>query len=377
MKYKIPLFWPYYNGPKIIKALKDVFPRDNSNKWIGEGPRVKKFEKAFEQKLKRKNAVALNSGTAGIVLAFRLAGIKSGDEVIMPAMNCSADVHALMQLGGKPVFCDVDDTLNINVDDIEYRINDRTKAILCVNFGGYPCNIDGVLSIAKKYNLKVIEDSCQYMIPRALKADYEVMSLQAIKHLSTGDGGFLFCKSKKDYKRAKLLRWFDIDRDFKAKQGFKVFKDWEMREFLGGPQNEVGYKFHMNDITAAIGLAQLEDLEYVIEKRRYFTNLYRKELSSVEGLRILPPHPLEAYWLFHIFSKRRAEIADALEKEGVEVNVVHNRNDILPLVGGKRLDLPNMNRLEKEYLCLPLHLKLKASDIKFICRIIKNVLRKG
>ncbi|RLI41668.1 DegT/DnrJ/EryC1/StrS family aminotransferase [Candidatus Bathyarchaeota archaeon] len=375
-KYKISLFWPYYDGSKVIESLKEVFPEDGSNKWLAEADRVKEFEKVFEKKLRRKNAVALNSGTAGLVLAFRLAGVGVGDEVIMPVLNCSADLHALMQLGGKPVLCDVDDTLNIDVDDIEHRITNKTKAILCVNFGGYPCEIEEVLSIARKHDLKVIEDSCQYLIPRELLADYEVFSFQAIKTLTTGDGGLLCCNDDKDYERARLLRWFDIDRDFKAKQGYKVFRDWEMREFLGGPQSEVGYKFQMSDVTAAIGLAQMEDLDFVIEKRRRLTFLYRRELQSVDGLRILPPHPLEAYWLFHIFTLRRREVAEALEDAGVEVNVVHNRNDILPLVGAsRRLDLCGMNRLEQQYLCLPLHPRLKEEDVIYICSIIKKVLK--
>ncbi|HDD45191.1 MAG TPA: DegT/DnrJ/EryC1/StrS family aminotransferase [Candidatus Desulfofervidus auxilii] len=378
MEYRIPLFYPYYNGKKIIEALKKVFPEDGSNKWIAEGEKVKEFEEAWAKKQNEKYCIATNSGTSALVLAYRLAGIKPGDEVIGPVLTCSATYHSLMQLGGKPVFADIDpETLCINPDDIEHRITEKTKAIVVVHFGGYPCDMEKIMPIAKKYGLKIIEDSCQYYGKRIYpEGDYRCYSFQAIKFFTTSDGGMLCVNNEEDYERARRLRWFDIPREYKAKIGWKQFKDWEYRE-MTYDQREVGYKFHMNDVIATIGLAQLEDLDFIIKRREYLTNLYRSELGkeSIKDLKLLKPHPLETYWLFHIISPKIPQIAEACEKAGIETNMVHVRCDIYKVFGGKRQkDLPNMNKIERQYLCLPLHLKLKDDDVRYICKTVKKAI---
>lgn len=370
-KYRIPLFYPYI-GKKVFPAIEETL----KTKWIGQGPKVDEFERAFCEKQKEKFCVAVNSGTAALHLAYILAGVRGEDDIVGPVLTCSASYHPALQQGARVQFADIlPDTLCIDPEDIEKRITKKTKAIVVVHIGGYPCEMDKIMEMAKKHNLKVIEDSAQYMGKRVYpEGDYRCYSLQAIKFITTGDGGLLCMNNEPDYRRAKRLRWFDIDRKSKIKHDWQPYKDWEMR-VMTMDQEEVGYKYHMNDIAASMGLAQLEDLDMVLAKRRRLVGIYREELGNVPNLKLLKPHLNETYWLFHILSVKRTEIAEALKENGVETNMAHLRCDIYKVFGGKRLDLPNMNKIESQYLCLPLHYRLTEDDVKFICEVIKHVLR--
>ncbi|MFH1841348.1 MAG: DegT/DnrJ/EryC1/StrS family aminotransferase [Candidatus Nealsonbacteria bacterium] len=364
---KIPLFYPYIS-PRVYPAVKKVL----KTKFIGQGPRIQEFEKAFGKKIGAKYCVSVNSGTASLHLAYILAGIKPGDEVIGPVLTCSATYHPILQMGGKLVFADIKkDTLCIDSDDIEHRITKKTKAIIPVHFGGYPADMEKIMKIAKKYNLKIIEDSAQHIGKKIYpRGDYQCYSFQAIKHITTCDGGMLVVNNKKDYEKAKRLRWFGIDRDLKIKKDWQPFKDWERRE-MTYDVDEIGYKYHITDVDAAIGIEQLKDLDKVLKRREKLVKLYRKLLKNKKGVKLLKFHPREAYWLFQVLLKNRNKVAENLKKAGVETNIVHVRCDIYKVFGGKRLNLPNMKDIEDEYLCLPLHPKLTEKDVSYIAKNIK------
>lgn len=356
MQTKIPLFYPYIPKKAILKEIGDTL----NGRWLGEGPKVPKFEEAFGKALKYKYPLFVNSGTSALELAYHLIGLKKGDEVIVPVFNCSAGQMGLKRRGVKIVWADIDVNFNVEIKDIEKKITKKTKAIVVVNMGGIPAN-PKIYALAKKHGIPTITDSAQHHAHTS--GDYICYSFQAIKHITTCDGGMLVLKDKKTYLRAKKLRWFGIDRVLKQKHNYQA---WEKREMTFDVE-EAGYKYQPTDIDACFGLAALPDLPKVIAHRKKVGETYKKylplDLHVVAG---------GSYWLVTVITDKRDELAQYLTEHGVENNLVHLRNDIYKIFGGKRQKLPMMNLLEPRYLCLPINPKVTVEDVKIICAHISK-----
>jgi len=354
-KNKIPLFWPYIPKKAILKEIADSL----SGRWLGEGPKVVKFEQAFGKALKYKYPLFVNSGTSALELAYHLIGLRKGDEVIVPVFNCSAGQMGLKRRGVKIVFCDIDANFNADIEDIKKKITKKTKAIVVVNMGGIPAN-PAIYRLAKKHGIPTITDSAQHHAHTL--GDYICYSFQAIKHITTCDGGMLVLNDSKTYQRAKKLRWFGIDRVLKQKHNYQA---WEKREMTFDVE-EAGYKYQPTDIDACFGLAALPDLPKVIAHRKKLGELYKKLLKGIDVI------AGGSYWLVTIISEHRDELAQYLTEYGIENNLVHLRNDIYKVFGGKRQNLPNMNWLEPRYLCLPINPKVTENDVKHVCGMINK-----
>ena len=361
----ITMFWPYIServAPAITETLK--------TRWIGQGSKVNEAELKFGRMFNIPYVVTLNSCTSALHLSLILAGISDGDEVITTPMTCSATNIPILYCRAKAVFADIQpNTLNINPKDIEKRITEKTKAIVVVHWAGYPCDMDEIMYIAKKHKLAVIEDAA-HALGASYKGrnigtigDYTCFSFQAIKQITTGDGGILAVKDEKIYKRAKLLRWYGIDREFKADTYWKYL----IKEF--------GYKYYMNDIAAAMLIAQLDDLSAVLKRRKEIVERYRKELADVPGLSLFEntPDRQNGNWLFTIRVNNRDAFQNKLNNYGIESSMVHIRCDLCPIFGGRRQeDLPVMNEIESEYVSIPLHYKLTDDDVSKIIKLIKS-----
>ena len=209
-QFQIPLFKVHM--PKSVQEplLEILF-----SGFIGQGPQVEKFEKILAKYIGNPYPLTVNSGTSALQLALRLAGIQLGDEVISTPMTCTATNMPILAAGAKIVWADIDRlTGNISAASIEEKITSKTKAIIAVHWGGYPCDMMAINAVAKKYNIKVIEDGAhafgaEYMQQKiGNHSDYVMFSFQAIKHITTVDGGVLFVRTKEDYQRGKLLRWY-------------------------------------------------------------------------------------------------------------------------------------------------------------------------
>ena len=329
-------------------------------RWLGQGPKVDLFEKKFNEMFGYKYSLMVNSGTSALELAYHLIDLKAGDEVIVPILNCTAGQMGLLRRGVKIVFADIDENLNIDPVSVWNKITKKTKAIVGVHLGGIPFN-DAIYSIGKRKNIPIIVDAAQYHAKT--KGDYICYSFQAIKHITTCDGGMIVLKNRDIYKRAKLLRWFGIDRELKQRKNYQA---WEKREMTFDIE-EAGYKYQPTDIDACFGLAALPDLPKVIAHRKKLSDTYEKYLpervKTVTG---------GVYWLFGIIAPLRDELASYLTTEGIDNNLVHLRNDIFKVFGGKRQKLPNMDELESQYLYLPLNTKVTVKDVKHICGLIKK-----
>ncbi len=348
---------------RVIKTLRSGF--------IGEGSVVKEFEDKLKEIVEIPFPVALNSGTSALHLALVMAGVKAGDEVITTAQTMMATSHAILHQQARPVFSDVQyGTANIDPNDIEHRITEKTKAILVVHWAGYPCNLDEIHTIARKYSLTVIEDAAH-----ALGATYHgktigtispftCFSFQAIKHVTSGDGGALCLLSREQYEEALRRRWYGIDR-VKRKPSILGEPEWNV--------TEVGFKYHMNDIAASIGLENLKLLPQLLQRRQAIASYYREHLQGISGLTLFESESdrTSAYWLFTMHVERRGDFVHMLRSKGIEASVVHLRIDTNDIFGSLRTDLPVLDKLTETHISLPIHNHLTDEDISYIVDCVK------
>jgi perosamine synthetase len=364
---KIVLFRPHIParaGEEILDTL--------STRWIGQGPKVDRFENEFRERFCRSlPGVSVGSGTDALHLAYLLADIKPDDEVIVPVFTCTATNIPLLYIGAKVVFADVEkDTLNIDVEHVKSLISEKTRAIVCVHYGGLPCNMDELNAIAKEYGIPVIEDAAHAVgaeykgTPIGAVSDFTMFSFQAIKHITTGDGGFLSFKDEELLEKSKRLRWFGIDRS--AKQ----MGVWE------NDIKEIGYKYQMTDIGAALGLASLEEFDQTFALRKTLLETYIEGFKGVDGIKLIGGEGYEdrvhAAWLCTVLVDNRRDLQAKLLEEGIESNQVHYRNDRYSIFGSRRNDLPNMDELEDNYLVLPLHTAMNVADVERIVSVVKS-----
>jgi dTDP-4-amino-4,6-dideoxygalactose transaminase len=362
----IVLFHPHIPA-KAIEAVSGVL----QTRWIGQGPRVEEFEQRFSKQFAGGfPAVAVGSGTDALHLAYILAGLQPGDEVISPLFTCTATNIPFLYMGVNVVFADVQpETLNIDPADIRRRITSKTKALVCVHYGGLPCDMDELQSIADEHGLKVIEDAA-HALGATYKhrnigqlSDFTMYSFQAIKNITTGDGGMLVVKDNALLDKAQRVRWFGIDR--KAKQeGI-----WQ------NDITEIGYKYQMTDIAAALGLSALDEFDEILSYRQTLLKQYERELSDISGLVTIGStnnDRTHAAWMCTVLVERREALQAKLRSCGIESAQVHYRNDRYSVFGGRRADYPNMDAVEDKYLVLPLHTRMSSADVSRVCSAIRS-----
>ncbi len=353
----ISLLAPSHNKKAILKELEKTL----GTIWIGQGPKAKEFEEKFAKKFGFKYCIAVNSGTSALELAYHLLDIKEGDEVISTVLTCTATNIPILRRKAKIVFCDIEkDTLNADPLDIEKKITKKTKAIVVASLGGIPVN-EKIFKLAKKRKVPVVVDACQALGIPEKRGDYVTFSFQAIKHFSTGDGGMLILRNKREYDRAKLLRWFGIDREQKFQKGWRSYK----LRLMTLVSKELGYKFHMNDIAASFGLVGLRESDKLLAYRKKIAEFYKKNIDY-------PYIVGGSYWLFALMINNRDKLSKYLFEHGIDTNLIHIRNDLNGIFGGKRLSLSNMNEIEGKYLYIPLYTRLTMKDAKFIVKTIKE-----
>ena len=364
------LFYPYI--PK--KSLK-ILEKTLSTRWIGQGPMVDKFEKKFSDFfLGGKECVSTGSGTDALHLAYLLAGIKKNDEVITPVFTCTATNIPLLYIGAKIKFADVDPkTMNICIASLKRLISKKTKAIVCVHYGGIPCDMSEIRKLAKKYKVKVIEDAAQALGAEYNNkkigdiSDFTTFSFQAIKHITTGDGGMLCIKDSKLIDAAKRMRWFGIDR--KKKQ----LGIWE------NDVKEIGYKYQLTDLGASIGYQGLLDFKKILAHRIKINNIYLKNLSKNPNIICIYDHDRKkksAAWLFTILIEKKDYLQKKLREKNIETNQVHFRNDKYSIFKKftKNQNYKNMDKIEDQYLVLPIHTKVSVKDAEYICKLINSYI---
>jgi len=363
---RIPLFMPH-----VPKGAAERVVRTLASRWIGQGPQVDLFEKQMSERFfEGNNALAVGSGTDALHLAYLLAGLKPGDEVLTPVFTCTATNIPLLYLGVEPVFVDVDPkTLNLDVAHARQMASEKTKAIICVHYAGLPCDMDEIHELGRELDVPVIEDAAHAVgatykgSPIGSLSDFTMFSFQAIKHITTGDGGMLTFRDRGHSDLAESLRWFGIDRTKKQK-GI-----WE------NDISEIGYKYQMTDIAASMGIAALQEWDETFALRQSLLTRYNSHLAGFSDLSVLSSPQADrqhAAWLFTVSAKKRRDLQRKLADNLIESNQVHYRNDRYSIFGSRRNNLPNMDAIEDDYLCLPLHTQMDVDDVDRICAVIKS-----
>lgn len=343
----IPISRPCYDEREeeaVVKVLR--------SKWIGMGPVTEEFEEKFAKKVGAKYAVAVNSCTAALHIAAHMLELKPSSNIVVPTMTFIPTACVANYLCANPIFCDIDeDTLLIDWQDAMSRVNEHTKAIFPVCYAGQ------AVEPPSEIKLPLVFDCAQ-----ATGAKFNVAgklccwSFQAVKNLSTGDGGMITTDDVDICERARRLRWFGINKS--TWQSYKVLE----KRVWGYPINEIGYKYHMNDIIAAIGLVQLDKLDEMQAMRRTLMEHYHYRLRG--RVRLLPLLDNSSCYIMVIRTPRRDELSRYLNENGIDTQVHHKPVHLYPFYNGS---LPVAERAWQEILTLPLYPDLTLSEVDYIC----------
>lgn len=361
----IPVFRPSM-GEAEIKAVGEVI----KSGWIGLGPKTKEFEDKFAAYMGCKYAVAMNSATAALHLAMTVMEVEGG-EVITTPMTFVSTNHAILYNNAEPVFCDIEpDTLNMDAGKIEALVTKRTKAIMVVHYGGYAADMDKVLDIAKRRNLKVVEDAAhacggEYRNRKlGTIGDLGCFSFHAVKNLSTGDGGMVVTDDPAIYARLMKLRWVGISKDTWSR------KDKNTKEYSWYYNiEELGFKYHMNDLTAAIGLVQLGKLDAMNKKRTEISKSYTAAFSSNKkiGLPAVKNYMTRpACHNYVIKVEDRDGLNAYLKQKGISTGVHYIPNNNYDMYKKFRGATPIAGAVWKKLLTLPLFPDLKPEETELI-----------
>jgi perosamine synthetase len=306
-----------------VAAVSEVLLSD----WLTTGPAVDRFETAFADFVGADHAVAVSNGTAALHLSVLAAGIGPGDEVIVPALTFVASANCVRYAGADVVFAEVmDDTLNIDPDHVASLITDRTRAIVAVDYGGMPCDLDDLLNLANRHELTLIEDACH-----AVGADYRgqtigsiahmsTFSFHPVKHLTTGEGGMVTTSDGELATRLRKLRNHGIDSDFRQREETGTWV-YDMRQ--------LGFNYRLSDINCALGASQIAKLPEWVEMRRQLAARYDDAFSQVANVR-RPVEPADRRGSWHLYPVRvvgpdvpslRRQAFDHLRSHGIGVNV--------------------------------------------------------
>lgn len=363
-------------APEVAKVL-------NSG-YIGQGEKVEQFESKLQDFFMKDYIVTLNSGTSGLHLALDLLkkssgkwpGLEDGDEVLATSLTCTASNFPILANNLNIKWVDIDPTtLNMDLDDLSRKISPKTKAIMLVHWGGYPNDLDRIKEIQNKcfelYGFKpaVIEDGA-HSFGSKYKGKYignhgnmTMYSLQAIKHITSIDGGLLLLPHQELYDRAKLLRWYGIDRNSNRKD-FRCEADIQ----------EWGFKFHMNDVCATVGMENLKHAEEIVGRHQSNAKFYDENLQNIPGLTTLTRHEghESAFWIYSMLVENRDGFYKHMKDCGIVVSQVHERNDKHTCVSDYKSSLPTLDRIIGKVVSIPVGWWVTDEDRQYIVDCIKK-----
>lgn len=358
----IPLVKPFIPPKEVlIPALERIL----YSGYIATGQAVDDFENQFMEYIGTHNMLSLHSGTDALHLAFILAGVKPGDEVISTPMTAEPTNTSIAMIGAKVVWGDVDPRNGLlDPQSVRSLITAKTKAIVFVDYAGMVCDIEAFRSISAETGIPYIEDAAHALGSKfngcmtGNNAPYTVFSLQAIKHMTTVDGGFLATKNPEEIDRAHCLRWFGLDKKCSR---------------LENDITEVGYKYAMNNVNATIGLVQMQFVRDIIS--RYVDNgkFYDRELANIDGVSLPYYYPgAEAsYWLYTMKVERRDEFIRMMEANGVTASPLHHRSDTHSIFKSSRRELPGMDEWYNNFVHIPCGWWVTEEDREHIAGLVK------
>jgi dTDP-4-amino-4,6-dideoxygalactose transaminase len=371
MDYKIPLFDLNFDEAEENAVLETL-----RSKWISTGPKTIEFENMFSKMLGSGYSIALSNCTVSLHLALILVGVNEGDEVICPSLTFVATVNSIRYIRAIPVFADIKsyEDLTIDPDDIEKKITHKTKAIIIMHYGGFACDMDRIMQIAEKYDLKVVEDACHGPLSEykgkklGTFGDVGCFSFFSNKNISTGEGGMLVT-NKEDYAtRTKLLRSHGMtSMSYERAKGHSTSYD----------VIELGYNYRMDDIRSAIGIVQLKKIRSDLEKRAKVRDVYLDILKENDKI-IIPfkdyPH-FSSNYIFPIVLKnstidKRDTIREKLAEAGIQTSVHYPAAHRFSIYKEFYSELPQTDYVTDNMITLPMYSKMRKVDIEYISKKI-------
>ena len=368
----IPVNEPLLNGNEK-KYLNECIDTG----WISsEGPFIQRFEEEFSQRVNRKHGISVSNGTAALEIAVRAFEFKKGSEIILPTFTIISCAAAIVRNGCVPVLVDSDPkTWNMDVSQIEAKITPKTKAIMIVHIYGLPVDINPILELAQKYNLKIIEDAAQmhgqdyYNDPCGSFGDISIFSFYPNKHVTTGEGGMIVTNDEKLAERCRSLRNLCFKKE---------------RRFI---HDELGFNYRMTNLQAALGMAQLERLDEFVEKKRWMGKKYTELLSDVKGIQLPLPKTKYAdniYWVYGIVLNEGVPFdAEFMMKKLAQNNIgtrpffwpMHEQPVFKNMGLFKEERYPVAEKIARRGFYIPSGLALDTNQIEFVAETIKAILK--
>lgn len=355
-------------GNEELEEVKKVF----NTGWLGLGSVVFEFENTIKKYLGAKNVIAVNTGTTALHIALDAFGIVEGDEVIVPSLTFCASIQVITALKAIPVFCEIEpDTLNIDLVDVRKKITSKTKAIMPVHYCGNSCDMDSLFDIGRKHNIFIIEDAA-HAFGSSYKGrrigsfgDATCFSFDPIKNITCGEGGVVALSDDAIAEEIRRKRILGIDKD--TWHRYKNERSWFYEV------TTQGYRYHMSNINAAIGLAQLRKLDMFIEKKKNIVKTYNESFRDMKGINILKLNQNETApftYIIKVLDGRRDEMMDFLKAKGVGTGVHYIPNHIQPYFSHYARPMPVTEKIWKEILTLPLYFDMTENDVSLVIQSV-------
>lgn len=379
-------FSPPLIGPEEKAELMDTL----DSGWITKGPKTERFEQDFAAYCGVEHTAAVYSCTAALHLSMLALEIGPGNEVLVPTMSFASTAHVVAYVGATPVFVDCDLDFNIAVDQIESKITGRTKAIIPMHYGGQPCDMDAILDIAQRYNLRVVEDAAHaagaaYKGKKigSLQSHVACFSFYATKNMTTGEGGMATSHNGDLIERIKVLSMYGIS------DARRIWKRYAPKGSWWYDIVELGYKYNMMDIQAALGIHQLRRLDGFIRRRAHFSQMYNEGFADLSAISI-PVVKSNVHHAWHLFAILidpnaltidRDQFIEQLRAENIGTSVLwiplHMHTYYREMMGHEPADFPNAQYLYERVINLPISPKMSDEDVLDVIAAIRRIIRRN
>ena len=367
--YRIPLFDLNYGKEEEQAVLETL-----KSKWISMGPKCAELEKKFAEMLQVKYACAVTNCTAALHLACCVLGIGKGDEVICPSLTFAATVNCIRYVGAVPVFADIygNDNLCMAAEQIEELITDRTKAIIPMHYAGFPCDMNKIIELSRKYSLYVIEDACHGPLSEyhgcsiGTIGDIGCFSFFSNKNISTGEGGMIVTNNEEIYRKVNFMRSHGMtEMSYQRASGHATNYDIA----------ELGYNYRMDDVRASLGVAQLGKLRDDLEKRSQIREWYQEYLSGLDFLEV-PFRNHKGFVSNYIFpvvlksstAEKRDQVRAGLHENGIQTSIHYPAIHRFSIYQEFSKELPNTEYAADNEITLPMYAKLKKDQVEYISK---------
>ncbi len=359
-------------GEEELAQVKEAFEYG----YFGLAYKVDEFEKAIADYIgTNRRVISTNTGTSALHLALTTLGVGKGDEVILPSFTFVATAQTVSETGATPVFCDVNpETFLIDIEDVKRKITSKTKAIIPVHYAGRPCDMESLLKIKEEKGIRIIEDAAHafgsYYKGKKIGSfgDITCFSFDSIKVMTCGEGGAIITDDPAFEDLAKQKRLLGIDRKTMH------VKDWKKRSWVYDVPSQ-GYRYHMSNINAAIGLAQIKKVDSFISRRREICHLYDKNLHGIAGIECMPASYDEItpfMYVIRVKNGKRNELKTYLMENDIESGISYIPCHHFSLYKDCGANLPVTDRVYEEILCLPIHYELKDEDVVEVAKVIRE-----